>query len=131
MRLVCLAGARNHFVPRLSSFLVIAREAKQSQISRANLKYKPHHLLNIWIGKSLGRLLRRFVPLSSRDSKAVNADGTCESPFPNLLGSDPAHVCLALNNAGLEIGAVHIAGKIGDGSGLTTPTPYLSDGNLT
>jgi sugar phosphate isomerase/epimerase len=50
--------------------------------------------------------------LSSRDSKAVNSDGTCESPFPNLLGSDPAHVRLALDNAGLEIGAVHFAGKI-------------------
>ena len=50
--------------------------------------------------------------LSSRDAKTVNSDGTCESPFPNLLGSDPAYVRLALDNAGLEVGAVHFAGKI-------------------
>ncbi|MBM3235398.1 sugar phosphate isomerase/epimerase [Candidatus Poribacteria bacterium] len=50
--------------------------------------------------------------LSNRDGKPVSADGTCESLFPNLLSSDPAHVRLALDNAGLEIRAVHFAGKI-------------------
>ena len=50
--------------------------------------------------------------LSSLDAKRVNPDGTCSSPFPHLLDSDPAYVRLALENAGLEIGAVHFAGKI-------------------
>ena len=50
--------------------------------------------------------------LTSRDGKTVNSDGTCESPFPNVLDSDPAHVRLALDNAGLEIGAVHFSGGI-------------------
>ena len=50
--------------------------------------------------------------LTSRNAKPVNPDGTCESPFPNLLESDPAHVRLALGSAGLEIGAVHFSGTI-------------------
>ena len=50
--------------------------------------------------------------LTSRDAKPINPDGTCESPFPNLLNSEPAHVRLALDNTGIDIGAVHFAGTI-------------------
>jgi len=50
--------------------------------------------------------------LTSRDGQVVRADGTCPEAFPDILRSDPEHVLKAMNNAGLEIGALHFAGKI-------------------
>ena len=50
--------------------------------------------------------------LTSRAAEPVNAEGRSESPFPNVLGSDPEHVRKAIRNAGLEIGALHFSGDI-------------------
>ena len=50
--------------------------------------------------------------LTSRGAEQVNAEGRSESPFPNVLDSDPEHVRKAIRNAGLEIGALHFSGDI-------------------
>lgn len=50
--------------------------------------------------------------LTSRGAERVNAEGRSESPFPNVLDSDPEHVRKAIRNAGLEIGALHFSGEI-------------------
>lgn len=50
--------------------------------------------------------------LTSRGTEHVSAEGTSESPFPNVLDSDPEHVRKAIRNAGLEIGALHFSGNI-------------------
>ena len=50
--------------------------------------------------------------LTSRVAEPVNSEGTSESPFPNVLDSDPEHVRQAICNAGLEIGALHFSGDI-------------------
>lgn len=50
--------------------------------------------------------------LTSRGGESVGADGTCPVPFPDILRSDPEHVLKAMNNAGLEIGALHFSGRI-------------------
>lgn len=50
--------------------------------------------------------------LTSRAADPVNAEGRSESPFPNVLGSDPEYVRKAVRNAGLEIGALHFSGEI-------------------
>ena len=50
--------------------------------------------------------------LTSRVAEPVSAEGTSESPFPNVLGSDPEHVRKAIRNTGLEIGALHFSGDI-------------------
>jgi sugar phosphate isomerase/epimerase len=50
--------------------------------------------------------------LTSRGAEPVNAEGRSESPFPNVLDSDPEHVRKAIRNAGLEIGALHFSGDI-------------------
>lgn len=50
--------------------------------------------------------------LTSRGTEHVSAEGTSESPFPNVLDSDPEHVRKAIRNAGLEIGALHFSGDI-------------------
>ena len=50
--------------------------------------------------------------LTSRGTEHVSAEGTSESPFPNVLDSDPEHVRKAMRNAGLEIGALHFSGDI-------------------
>ncbi len=65
--------------------------------------------------------------LTSRDGKTVQADGTCPVAFPDILRSDPEHVLKAMNNAGLEIGALHFSGKIDVGSdeGVEETIPEL------
>lgn len=50
--------------------------------------------------------------LTSRGGETVRADGTCPGAFPDVLRSDPEHVLKAMNNADLEIGALHFSGKI-------------------
>ncbi len=50
--------------------------------------------------------------LTSRGAAPVSAQGRSESPFPNVLDSDPEHVRKAMRNAGLEIGALHFSGDI-------------------
>ncbi len=50
--------------------------------------------------------------LTSLGAEPVSAEGRSESPFPNVLGSDPEHVRKAIRNAGLEIGALHFSGDI-------------------
>ena len=50
--------------------------------------------------------------LTSRGAEPVNAEGRSESPFPNVLDSDPEHLRKAIRNAGLEIGALHFSGDI-------------------
>ena len=60
--------------------------------------------------KSLG--FDSVLLLTSRDGEIVQADGTCPATFPDILRSDPEHVLKAMNNAGLEIGALHFSGKI-------------------
>lgn len=50
--------------------------------------------------------------LTSRGTEHVSAKGTSESPFPNVLDSDPEYVRKAIRNAGLEIGALHFSGNI-------------------
>ena len=50
--------------------------------------------------------------LTSRGAAPVSAQGRSESPFPNVLDSDPEHVRKAIHNAGLEIGALHFSGDI-------------------
>ena len=50
--------------------------------------------------------------LTSRVAEPVSAEGTSESPFPNVLDSDPEHVRKAMHNAGLKIGALHFSGDI-------------------
>ena len=50
--------------------------------------------------------------LTSRVAEPVSVEGTSESPFPNVLDSDPEHVRKAMHNAGLEIGALHFSGDI-------------------
>jgi len=50
--------------------------------------------------------------LTSRAADPVNAEGRSESPFPNVLGSDPEYVRKAVRNAGLEIGTLHFSGEI-------------------
>jgi len=50
--------------------------------------------------------------LTSWDADAVGPEGTCKSAFPNVLDSDPEHVRNALDNAGIEIGALHFSGTI-------------------
>lgn len=50
--------------------------------------------------------------LTNRDAERVSVGGTCPSPFPNVLDSDPEHVRKAVRNAGLEIAALHCSGKI-------------------
>ena len=50
--------------------------------------------------------------LTSRGAEPVNAEGRSESPFPNVLDSDPEHLRKAISNAGLEIGALHFSGDI-------------------
>ena len=50
--------------------------------------------------------------LTSRAADPVNAEGRSESPFPNVLNSDPEHLRKAIRNAGLEIGALHFSGDI-------------------
>ena len=50
--------------------------------------------------------------LTSRVAKPVNAEGKSESPFPNVLDSNPEHLRKAIRNAGLEIGALHFSGDI-------------------
>ena len=50
--------------------------------------------------------------LTSRGAEPVSTQGRSESPFPNVLDSDPEHVRKAIRNAGLEIGALHFSGDI-------------------
>ena len=50
--------------------------------------------------------------LTSRTAEPVNAEGRSESPFPNVLDSDPEHVRKAIRSAGLAIGALHFSGDI-------------------
>lgn len=50
--------------------------------------------------------------LTSRGAAPVNPAGRSESPFPNILDSDPEHVRKAVSNAGVEIGALHFSGDI-------------------
>lgn len=50
--------------------------------------------------------------LTSRGAAPVDAEGRSESPFPNVLDSDPEHLRKAIRNAGLEIGALHFSGNI-------------------
>lgn len=50
--------------------------------------------------------------LTNRHAEIVNAAGTSKSAFPNVLGSDPEHVRQAIDNAGLQIGALHFSGAI-------------------
>ena len=50
--------------------------------------------------------------LTSRVAKPVNSEGRSESPFPDVLNSDPEHLRKAMRNAGLEIGALHFSGDI-------------------
>ena len=50
--------------------------------------------------------------LTNRSADTVSSEGTSQSPFPNVLDSDPEHVRKAVCNAGLEIGALHFSGKI-------------------
>ena len=50
--------------------------------------------------------------LTSRVAEPVSAEGRSESPFPNVLDSDPEHLRKAIHNAGLEIGALHFSGDI-------------------
>lgn len=50
--------------------------------------------------------------LTSRNGEPVRADGTCPEAFPDILRSDPEHVLKAMNNAGLEVGALHFSGNI-------------------
>lgn len=50
--------------------------------------------------------------LTSREGEPVASDGTCPQFTPNILQSDPEHVLKAMNNAGLEIGSLHFAGKV-------------------
>ena len=67
--------------------------------------------------------------LTNRDAAPVNADGTCPSPFPNVLDSNPDHVLAAVRNAGIEIGALHFSGKIDIESdeGIEATTPALKE----
>ena len=50
--------------------------------------------------------------LTSRVAEPVNAEGRSDSPFPNVLASNPEYVRKAVRNAGLEIGALHFSGDI-------------------
>lgn len=50
--------------------------------------------------------------LTSRGAEPVSAEGRSESPFPDVLNSDPEHLHKAMRNAGLDIGALHFSGAI-------------------
>ena len=67
--------------------------------------------------------------LTSRGAAPVNAEGRSESPFPNVLDSDPEHVRKAIRNAGLEIGALHFSGDIDIASdaGIESTTAALKE----
>jgi sugar phosphate isomerase/epimerase len=83
--------------------------------------------------KTLGTIKRlgfdSILLLTQQESEPVRADGTCPRPFPDILRSDPEHVRKAMENAGLEIGAVHFSGQldIDSDAGVEQTLPRLRE----